>query len=337
MKKGLLYSILCLFLCSCKGSFWIKFRDNKELNYNLKEDKMDKKTEITYHYGKKIPFILDNETIFIPCKIDDSTRLLIYYSERDYNLFEKIPANAKFPKSYKTVKMSKQSLYVKKGLKYYNIETDFFSFKNCVGRLYATSNNIPNKNNLYLCTGRFPDWKNTMLLNFSDTTITLLDSISTYDTTGFIPVKSVFSCVGILLYLQVDSIDYYRFVFSTTSKDFLSLPQQGVKAVFVNEDEYKYVSYPLYEKHKKENDVSIMRFNDKNGLDTLIVQQTNAISMGNLNFINGTILYTKDFIDPPVMGMQFISNFDWIIDRNKKKIYAKPIKDNFVEQHEFGE
>jgi len=148
-----------------------------------------------------------------------------------------------------------------------------------------------------------------MLLNFSDTTIMLLDSLGQYDTTGFMLVKSTNLWSGIKIYVMVDSIEY-EFNFDTGNNGFLSLPQS--------------------EKHKKENDISIVGFTsvDVSGIviDTITIQNTDAISIGNLDSMQGTISYRKK-ITQPNMGMEFISQFDWIIDRYRGKVYAKKIKD----------
>jgi len=101
------------------------------------------------------------------------------------------------------------------------------------------------------------------------------------------------------------------------------------KLPFVLEEKCEYF-YVDYEKHKKENDTSMVNFWNsgmlKMVMDTMITQQTNTVTMSDLDSITGNILYSNK-INHPVMGMQFISQFDWIIDRYSGKIYAKKIKD----------
>jgi hypothetical protein len=48
--------------------------------------------------------------------------------------------------------------------------------------------------------------------------------------------------------------------------------------------------------------------------------------MNDFDSITGNILYSNE-ITHPIMGMQFISQFDWIIDLNKGKMYARKIKE----------
>jgi hypothetical protein len=343
MKKNLLFSVLCIFFSSCQVSFWtiIKYSPElvKELNYALKENRMEKKKEITYYYGKKFPFVFDKETIFIPCKINDVTHLVLYNTSELYARFEEqIPGNVEFPKTCKTVKERTiiRGVTIKKGLNYYHIESDFFDFKQYVGRLFSVSNDsiIPkcmsenNKNRFNLGVDAFPKWKDVMLLSFSDTSITLLDSAAIYDTTGFTSVKAMSTCIGPMIYLTVDGIEY-TFLFHTESETFLSMPRYEQVYSRNNTFYYLYSNSP-YEKHKKEQDVSIVgcRMGDasKIVIDTSIIQQTNTITMGDMDSIAGAILYSKN-VSRPVMGMAFIANFDWIIDLNKEKMYAKKIKD----------
>ena len=338
MKKFLLYSVVSVLFCSCQISFWtaVKYSPEvvKEISFASKYRRMEKKTEITYYYGKKDPFVLDNKTIFIPCKINDTTHLVPYNCGDTYAVFgERISGNVEFPKTNKTVKERTiiRGVFEKKGLKYYNIKSNFFDFKPYIGLLTSLSNDSiiskctseNNKNRFHFGRNAFPKWKDVMLLSFSDTSITLLDSLGQYDTTGFTSVKSMFTCQGYLVCLMIDSIEY-EFVFNTGNEGFLSIPQYDI---YYKNGKYNYIySNPEHEKHKKDNDVSLKYIDNNIGIDTMIVQQTNTITFGDLDFITGNVFYTKDFFQP-VMGMAFISQFDWIIDRYKEKIYAKKIKE----------
>jgi len=277
--------------------------------------------------------------------MNDTACLLFYDTGMGIAVNEKVPANTKFPKECKkTLKSSietpsKRNVVVKKGLKYYNIESDFFEFKKIVGELKSISSDTAilkcvsestNSNRIFLGLYAFPKRGNSMLLNFSDTTITLLKSDDNYDTTGFMFVKSKFSS-KIEVCLTIDDIEY-DFFFDTGFDGFLSIPQykEYKKCTKVNGKTVCTVySEPQYEKHKKDRDISIAGFisMDISGIiiDTLIIQQTNTITVGSLDSIEGSIYYLKTRM--PVMGMEFISNFDWIIDRQSKKIYAKKIKE----------
>ena len=320
MKKFLIFSIigLCVLFCSC-GALW---KMAKQIDFVLTEDRMSKKTEITYCYDKKMPFVFD-EMIFIPSKIDDTTHLLLYDSGMSNEISELIPGNAQFPKVRRTMKQTVNGasgrITAKTGLKYYNVESDFFNFKKIVGKAASVSsyvatysrctNIIKIDNKPMLGLFAFPNRRNVMLLNFSDTTIMLLDLFGQdYDTTGFMRVKSNDLYSRIEIYLTVDSVEY-EFLFDTGYNGFLSLPQS--------------------EKHKKENDVSIVGFTsiDISGIviDTITIQHTNTLSMGYWDSMEGTIRYAKK--STPNMGMEFISCFDWIIDRCRGKVYARKIKD----------
>ncbi len=289
---------------------------------------MTKKTEIHCHYTKKYSFIFENSSIFIPCKINDTMHAVLYDTdELQFDFCEQIPGNIEFPQTYKTIEVRTilQGVTMKKGLNYYNIESDFFNFKQYVGNLISLSNDTVTpvcmpKNNITrfrLGINAFPKWGDVMCLNFSDTSITLLspnisffDTENMYDTTGFIPLKSMFTCQGLSIWLTVDSIEY-EFLFSTSYKGFLSLPQ--------------------YQPHQKENDVPLVRLRKKkveNVIDTLINQYTNTIKINDNNIIAGNIFYIKNTSLRPTLGMAFISQYDWIIDMNGKgNVYIKKIND----------
>lgn len=298
MKQFLLYIVLCILFCSC--NILKEPSPIKQMDFLLKGVRMIKKTEQIYYYGKKQPFVLDENAMFIPCKINDTTYLVYYDSDmsgmsiKHGFLQEKIPYNAELPQCNKKIKLkektdSNEKILIKSGLKYYDIASDFFLIKNLVGVAISMSNDTiisehgSKKSPFTIGQDVLYNWANTMFLSFSDTTITLLDSNSLYDTTGFILIKSLFTCRGLTVCLTIDSIEY-SFLFKTGSKGFLSLPQ-----------------------HVEHQEHSIW---------------TNAITMGDLSSITGDILYSNK-ITHPVMGLAFISQFDWIIDIYKGKIYAK--------------
>ena len=342
MKKIALFCMISMLFCSCEILKIIKEEPSalKQMDFALKGIRMTKKMEQTYYYDKKSPFVFDSNAIFIPCKINDTTHLVFYdfkssgIGTTSGLLTEKIHGEAELPKCNKTIKLrtekktkniSNHQVMLKSGLKYYDVESDFFHFKNFVTVVTSQSNDtIAFEKNLsrFVINGIFDC---VMRLSFSDTSIMLLDSISTYDTTGFTFVKSTFTCRGYTLCLTIDSIEY-AFLFNTSDRGFIALPQyaEHQKCSFVDGNfkcDYFYVEY---EKHKKENDSLIT--SEQNGLDTVIAQYANAITIGNVDFISGNILYTKRTVRP-VVGMQFISQFDWIIDMHRQKIYAKKIKD----------
>jgi len=121
----------------------------------------------------------------------------------------------------------------------------------------------------------------------------------------------------------VDSIEY-AFLFNTGDKQSLTLPYCG-KYKECSSEKCDYFDVQ-YEKHKKENDIYIASYRNTNIIDTLVIQQINPITMGYLDSITGNIIYSKR-TKQPIVGMAFISQFDWIIDSQKGKIYAKKIKE----------
>lgn len=313
MKKIVLLCMISMLFCSCKII--------KQIDFSLKGNRMSKKAEEVYNYGEKIHFVLEENAIFIPCKLDGVMQFLHYDSQIGGFLRENISGNMEFPKCEKTIKLRTKTkanhrVLFKIGLKYYDIESDFFHFKNYTGIVTSQSNDtISSKcvleeklNRFAIGKDAFPNAQATMLLRFSDTTITLFNPSMSYDTTGFTLVKSMIACHALAVCLIIDSIEY-AFLFDTDSKEFISLSQ--------------------YEKYQKEHDTPIVSSKTQNDgkiiIDTLIRQQIDVATMGDSIAIKGDILFRKKS-SQPVVGMKFISCFDWIIDINEEKIYAKQIK-----------
>ncbi|MDR0368157.1 MAG: hypothetical protein LBH82_03330 [Bacteroidales bacterium] len=305
---------------------------------------MGKKTETCYHYGKPYPFVSEDGCIYISCKVNDTTHLFLYRTDGSLPTFEEeIYGNIKFPKTEKNIKVRTifPGVTVKQGLRYYNIESDFFDHKQYVVRVSSLSSDtvLPkcmpenDENRFYISSNIFPKWNDVMLLSFSDTSITLFDSADRYnatanvtlfnsaddryDATGFTPVKSVMSsCAGILVYLTVNGTEEL-FLFNTLDKGYLSLPQS--------------------EQYKREEGISVARIFEEDYSfriinDTLIHQHTNTIAMGGYDSIAGDIFYVKDLYRP-TMGMAFITQYDWIIDMSEEgKVYARKIKDRQYEE-----
>jgi len=109
-------ALMCMFsvlFCSCNII--------KQIDFVLKGDRMTKKTETTYNYSKKSPFVFDHNAIFIPCTINGITHLMYYDIEmRGISILkgimtEKILDNAEFPQCTKTIKLkTKTSSYGRK-------------------------------------------------------------------------------------------------------------------------------------------------------------------------------------------------------------------------------
>lgn len=303
MKKVAFLFAVSMLLCSC--------RVIKQVGFALKGDRMDKKTEKVYHHGRKIPFLLNENAIFIPCEINGDAHLICYDIQIGGFLHENVPGNDTFPKCKKSIKLrmktdENQRIVYKIGLKYYDVESDFFNFENFVGIVTSQSNDTTfsksasenTASQFFIGGDAFPNGDVAMLLSFSDTTITLFDSFNVYDTTGFSSVESSNPCTGTTVRLKVDSIEY-DFLLDTGSTGFLTLPQ-------------------------REKDMSEERDDAEVVVDTPIIQQPNTIIISDLKPITGNILYSEK-ARQPVMGMEFIAHFDWIIDVNRDKIYVKQI------------
>ena len=315
--------ILSLFVSSCSKSTFLAVKGTgKTIRLALKDNRLTKKEIITYNYEKH-PFVLHSNRILLPCVIDGKADTLFFDTGYNGNLQEQISSPDSFPmkpiltQSYTTFSGKK---WIKRGLSVHTVETPWVEIKNHVCMVIC--NNFQIKE---YCEGKgkmdyrlvglsmLPNYYQTLCLNFSDSTIQILDSNTIYDTTGYHRVPALFcSRDGTQHYnipritLQIDSQDV-DFLFDTGAG--LCLAVKG------------------YASHAKENDIACT---GKIGRDASgIVTDTTYLQSAYIpTFSNDTdsvwICYMQN-ISLNVMGLEFISCYDWIIDRKQEKMFAKRV------------
>lgn len=169
-----------------------------------------------------------------------------------------------------------------------------------------------------------PNYYQTLCLNFSDSTIQILDSNTIYDTTGYYRVPALFcSRDGAQHYsipritLKIDSMDV-DFLFDTGAD--ICLAVKG------------------HASHAKENDIACTGKigRDASGIviDTTFLQSAHIHTFGN-DTDSVWICYMQN-LSLNVIGLEFISCYDWIIDRNQKKMFAKRVAYKNCNIHEMS-
>ena len=298
------------------------------LHYTLKHDRLDKKTIKEYSYGEKCKFILKNDGIFIPCIINGQEDTLCFDTGCSFDCITRIVyEDSGFtikPIVTRSAKAATKRYVFKQGMERYDIQTPLFSYKHYIGEMRyqniegmypetCDNENISRQSDKDIIMGWsiLFSWrdKHTLLLNFSDTTMMLLDSNAIYDTIGYFRVDSiVLTCISPIprINLIVDSIPY-KFLFGTGSNARLILSDKTL--------------------HRKEEEIiGVGRLGyDMSGemVDTVSIS-VNPVVMYGMDTLNTPIYFFKS-IKRNNMGLGFIKHFDWIIDRKRNVMYAKPI------------
>ena len=331
-----LHIILILFLLSmlsaCSKTTFVALKSTgKTIRLGLKDSRLTKKEIITYNYEKH-PFVLSSGQILLPCTIDGTADTLFFDTGYNGSLHEYISSPDSFPMkpilTQSTTTFS-GTIWEKKGLSVHTVETPWVSIKNHV--CMVSCNNFHPKEH---CTGKsrsdyrmvglqtLPNYYQTLCLNFSDTTIQLLDSNTLYDTTGYHHVPALFT--------SRDGRQNYIIPFIT-----LQIDSQNVDFLF-DTGAGICLAVKGYAAHAKENDIAFTGRigRDASGIvtDTTHIQSAYIPTFG--QDTDAVWISYMEHISHHVMGLDFISCYDWIIDRNNKAVFAKRIANKSWNIHE---
>ena len=213
------------------------------------------------------------------------------------------------------IKTATKVIEQKSGMNVCNIETPWRKSEKLLGEILY--NNIFDASS---CTTEFSKLrektvsldfmaskKQTLLINFSDTTIALLDSNMVYDTIGFVRLNAYFKLGTPVIRVSVDD-SIHDFYFDTGSNGELMLNNSNLTVTENDRILYGYIgediSGSIY-------DSVIFRMSTIK-TDTNYPHQCEVSYVKSLNHNN--------------MGMKFISHYDWIIDRKNSRVYAKLIR-----------
>ncbi len=290
----------------------------REINYMLKYMRLEKKTTTTYFYQTQ-RFLYD-DAIYFPCIVNGMEDTLFFDTGGMGKIMERVNNDTVLkirPIRKVRFKTATNTIEQKSGMSILNITTPWQKSEKLIGEiLYNNVFDAPacmgesSKLNKKMASMDFMTAKNqTLLINFSDTTITLLDSNMVYDTTDYIRLNAYFKLAKKYPIVRLDIDDtIYDFYFDTGSNANLILGDSGMVA--------------------KENDRILFGYLGKdisgNICDSVICRMS-TVKMDNEYSCQEEIMHIKSF-NHNNMGMQFISHYDWILDRNNSKIYAKLIR-----------
>ena len=326
IMKHLIYLstiIFSIFVSSCSKSTFVAVKGTgKIIRLALKDNRLTKKEIITYNYDKH-SFILLPDRIMLPCLIDGHGDTLFFDTGYNGSLHEYIDSPDKFPMkpilTQSTIAFSK-TIWEKKSISVHTVESPWVTIQNHV--CMVSCNNFQtmeycNKKSKrgYKMVGlqMLPSYFQTLCLNFSDTTIQLTDSNSLYDTIGYHRVPALFSSRDGTQYykipritLQIDSLDV----------DFLFDTGAGLCLAANN-----------YNAHTKSNDIKVIGElgRDASGTvyDTIHLQTSSIHTFGNAT--DTVLICYFSHLTENVMGLDFISGYDWIIDYHRNRVYAKQV------------
>ncbi len=152
-------------------------------------------------------------------------------------------------------------------------------------------------------------------INFTNKKICLYDTIQP-NITGYTRVKSLFENSCLYIFLTINGVEC-KFLFDTGNSSGLLLNRK---------------KHPQL---KEGNDICLegILFEDMNGSflsDTSIIRESEKVYYTVQDYQNNEVCYIGNLHENN-MGMEFISQLDWIIDAKNKKVFVKPVVKDFVE------
>ncbi|OQA90914.1 MAG: hypothetical protein BWY27_00725 [Bacteroidetes bacterium ADurb.Bin234] len=300
--------IIIIFLCqSCLI--------NKESRERLR---ISKKSHITYKEGCQKFFYYGNN-ILLTANVDVIVDTVLFdtgfYTYISTIVFDDTNTTKKRKTQIKAINGTNTVFY---DFFAQDVSCDLFQAVDCLGEIiYFSSDNYPShirhKLSRYKMVGLplIQGYFNTLEINFSDSTLCVFEK-GHYDTTDYLRIKSDFFITLKKVYLTINNIEY-GFIFDTGFSG----------GLLMNKSEYQH--------HMDSTDIlfeGIFAY----GLNGPIISDTNILKCHKQN-----VYYTKsdslivnnltfvENVDNNVMGIHFISQFDWIIDPFQEVVYVKPL------------
>lgn len=199
----------------------------------------------------------------------------------------------------------------------FHLETDIVNYEHGLetGILYPSDQflcaDVSKFSKPLIESGLILSYSNICLLNFSRQQICLLDSLP-QDIHTYIKLKSKFEFTSTYIYLTINGVER-KFIFDTGSSFGLVISEKDP------------------EKNRQENDFMLdgsmgMNINGYlHSTDTTHVKSKYVYLIPNLSVFVNDVSYIPAFTRNNA-GIRFISQYDWIIDKKNKNVYAKPIQ-----------
>ena len=295
-----LYSI-CIFLVIFFSSCGI-------IKYVDKINRISSKKEVVF-YNSKQKFIYKNNGIYIPIIVDGVKDTLMFdtgyttvFTENSYdspNIDSCIVIHQTTHKGRPKFFMDAAPI---------SIENSMFKYKNYYKQILYMKKTSCSSNSPFIIIGNKVYDKKVLTLDFDNNEIGIFDSIELVDKLGYSIVKSSFTLAATYLYIKINGKEY-KLLFDTGAKVSLLFPKKEYKHFKNNSDiEYYGTRFSgidgsigegfIYKKETIIND----SFNEK-------------LRLNNVIFIEGQKLY--------VAGNDYLSNYNWIMDKRNKVLYAK--------------
>lgn len=198
------------------------------------------------------------------------------------------------------------------------IRTNIFS-SSIVETRYKTMYSIPDESEKFSCSTYKMDGilgmdfyygaKKPILLDYESNTVKILEDFNKNAYTGYYEVDVKFKGLlfkHIFIEILVNG-KKEKFLFDTGATDatlYMRTPNKSIKSDFVFES------------------MVFTASGVKNSIMNAVIE--NNISLESLSGLKSDIIYLNE-LPNNLMGLSFIKNFNWIIDRKKGKMYFKPI------------
>ena len=261
------------------------------------------------NYNSKQKFIYKNHGIYLPIIVDGINDTLMFdtgssfeFGEVNYNEPNKDSCSVLFLKGHD----GRHKMYT--DVVPLSAENQLFKYKNFYKNIvYQEKLPCESDSSLFMIGNLV--YKNKVLtIDFDNNEIGIFDSIGAVSTNGFSIVKSHFSMIATYIYIKINGKEY-KFLFDTGADCSLLFPIKEYKSFASNDDiEYYGTKFSgvnglvgkgfIYKKETIINDF----FNEK-------------LRLHNVLFVDGKKGYE--------VGINFISNYNWIIDSKNKVVYAQ--------------
>lgn len=248
-------------------------------------------------------FVEDDEHIFLfdtgaPMSTINDTTIIKEFSKREFGSLGSLQG------ADKSKKIAKKNFTV-------NLKTVLFESDNKIVTLLPMPKSKCSKSPIKGIIGLdcFFNQDYPLLLNFSDGKICNIDQAemqSRLDVKGYREVKSQCRLNSIYVYLTLAGKEY-KFTFDTGYSGQLILPSDSK------------IDWDIYNKMELEGSLFVSATSITSGLETYF-EKVPVVMAGQKLSVKPVVSET---VKSHLLGIQFIKGFDWIIDYNHNKVYAK--------------
>ena len=261
------------------------------------------------NYNSKQKFIYKNHGIYLPIIVDGVNDTLMFDTGASFEFVEgntsepnKDSCSIVFLKGHD----GRQKMYT--DVLPLSAENQLFKYKNYYKSIFYQEKLPCETDSSLFMIGNLV-YKNKVLnIDFDNNEIGIYDTIGTISTKGFRVVKSQFSMIATYIYLKINGKEY-KLLFDTGADCSLLFPIKEYKS-FASDSDIEYYGTKFYGVNGLLGKGFIQRkelvlndfFNEK-------------LRLHNVSFVDGKKGY--------VAGINFISNYNWIIDSKNKVVYAQ--------------